>query len=537
MRVAALCVLTLLLVTASACAPVQPHVGSQVAELSAEEPEKTAPVDYLVVTLPRFEDALAPLVAHRTSQGHRVRMVSRQFASAEAIRKVVRAEHTRSGGALRYVLLVGDAAAPHEEQRGTLPTFYLDKVAYRRRAGSIGHRRTYPSDGPLAEIDGKLVLAVGRIPVREPAEARAFVKKVIRYETAPVTKPWSRRLVVRAGTADFGALTDAAIERTALNLLSESVPYDFDLDVTFGKETSSYANRPDRLGESLKEDAGRGALFFAYVGHSGRSQLQSMRYRGWRYSLGSSEDFAEMNIPEGSPVFVSLSCDAGAYDMSLGRHSISEAAVLNPSGPIAAFASSRVSHPYPNLLYGEAFITAFLQHRPQTLGDGIVALKRGMLERVNVIGELLSGGNTDALKKEHLGLYNLLGDPATRLRYPEKVVVTPRGEALRGKPVTIALNSGVHGTATVTLETHRTVIHHELVSTDGLAPQEALRAMEENHRRANDKAMKQMTLSIDGRAEVTFTSPDAPGRYVVKAFVTSPDGKRAAAGHALLDVR
>ena len=173
--------------------------------------------------------------------------------------------------------------------------------------------------------------------------------------------------------------------------------------------------------------------------------------------------------------------------MDGGRRSISEEAVLNPAGPIAAFASSRISHPYPNLLYGEAFIQSFLVERPETLGEGLLEMKKDMVAGYDLIGELLTKTNTDALKREHIGLYNLLGDPATRLRYPEVVKLTTAGVAAPGKPVVVKLTSPVSGTATVTLETQRSVIAHDLSDVDALPEGEALAGMAQNHRLANDK--------------------------------------------------
>lgn len=522
--------------TAVGCA-AQPAVRAETALLTSEPvtaKPTTASTDYLVVTPPAFAQALAPLVEHRRAQGHRVKIVSRAFASADAIRSVIRAEHARSGAELRYVLLAGDAASEWDRREGhpdRLPTFYLKKLRYGGGNGAYAHRGVYPSDAPFAEIDGEIALAVGRVPVRSARETEQFVAKLLRYETTAVTNPWPRRLVLRAGTADFGAMTDRAIERAALGLLNDSVPYDFDLHVTFAKEGSHYANRPDQLQLSLQQDAARGALFFAYVGHSGRSSFQSMAFRGWRYSLGKSDDFASMVITEGAPVFLSLACDAGAFDMDEGRRSISEEAVLNPQGPIAAFASSRVSHPYPNFLYGEAFIESFLVKRPPTLGEGLVAMKKDMLAGFDLIGEMLSKTDTDDLKTEHVGLYNLLGDPATRLRYPEALKLDVSGEAQPGQPIRVRVQSPVAGDAIVTLETQRSVIAHDLTDVSSLPDGEALRKMADNHRLANDKRLQEKRVVIDARVEVTMVVPEAPGHYVVKAFVTSRDGQRFASGH------
>jgi hypothetical protein len=492
---------------------------------------------YLVVTPPRFEGAITPLLTHRRKQGHAVQVVSQSFSDPEALRGAILAERRRSHGALRYVLLVGDAAPPDEAQEDRLPTFYLPKLDYFSESGAATGGR-YPSDAPYAEVDGHAALSIGRLPARAPDEVEGYVKKVIRYETSKVTGAWPRRIVMRAGTANFGDFTDAAIESMALGLLDDAVSYDFDLDFTFGKAGSDYAYPPDRLGERLLEDVRGGALFFAFVGHSGTDAFQSMQYRYESASLGTSEDFGKMAIAEGAPVLVSLSCDAGAFDMADGRRSIAEAAVLNPSGPVASFASSRVSHPYPNLLLGEAFIASFLAARPKTLGDGLVALEEDMVGRSALLGELLTVADVPSLKREHIALYNLFGDPALRLRYPEVVEVSASGAAEPGGEIVVSLGADIAaGEALVTLETRRSVVHHALErDLDAMPLGQALAAMAANHDRANDKTLEKKTLAFERTAKVSFRLPDSPGKLVVKAFVRSKDGRRFAAGHTFVTV-
>jgi hypothetical protein len=512
------------------CAPSAAYVPAEAdtPEGAAEKVEHAVGSDYLVVTVPAFEKAVAPLLAHRRAQGYGARVLAEPFADANALRDAIAAEQRRTHGKLRYVLLVGDV----DREEG-LPTFYLPKVDYFADGHTTGGE-TFPTDAPFSEIDGRAALAIGRVPARSAGEVEGFVKKVLRYETAPVTNAWPRRVVVRAGTAGFGAVTDAAIEGIAYGLLDDGVSYDFDLDFTFGKADSDYAYPPERLGQRLTHDLDGGAFVFAFVGHSGKRAFQSMSYRDSWGSLGETEDFARMHVAEGAPIFVSISCDAGAYDLPDGDRSLAEEAILNPYGPIAAFASSRVSHPYPNLLYGEAFIATFLDARPTTLGDGVLALKTDMLARSNLIGEVLTSTDTGELRREHIGLYNLFGDPATRLRYPDelKITVSPPKD---GK-IKIALAAPVRaGEAIVTLETKRSVVHHALErDLDALPLEKALTAMAANHDLANDKTLERRALSFDRRATLELTLPDKPGTYVVKAFAR---GKSAfAAGHAFVQV-
>lgn len=447
------------------------------------------------------------------------------------------------------------------------------------------------SSGPAAKLAmpparGRASLAIGRLPAREPAEVAAFVRKLIAYETEPVQSTWPRRLVVLAGPARYSRAVDAAIEATALTVLEQDVSYDYDLRLVFAKPGSAYAYRFDQLGDKMVEEVNRGALLFAYVGHSSPAYFDSVPYRGDSYSIGSRREIERIRIAAGTPLFVSLSCSAGGFDLSQGWRSLAEAAVMNPQGAIASFAASRESHPYANMLYGEALVAQFLRSRPHTVGEGVLAVKREMRERSNVFGEFLTKVNTAELKEEHASLYNLFGDPATRLRYPAvaelavrspghagaagKATETPAPPVGRpadapafaaGSPLEVVVRSGVtRGSALITVETRRRVIRHPLVSAAALEKlplDQAFARMAENHEKALDKVLFSTEHPFeDGLAAVRLTAPLEPGDYVIKAFVrvrpaprgdaapsrdaaqsaTPPAAPRAAMGHVQLTI-
>jgi hypothetical protein len=536
----------------------------------APAPPVAAPTDYLVIAPRAYAAVLEPLLAHRRAAGHVPELITldaiaRGAVKAEQLYAAIHRVWKEGGHALRFVLLVGDASGTlrsrsdgsHDEEPPELvvPTFYLAKLAYEQRGGD-GSR--FPSDHPYAVMGesnavpakGRATLAVGRIPARDAQEVAGFVQKLIAYEQQPVTSAWPRRLVVHAGQAKMGGLLDGVLSHAALELLDSRVPYDFDLDFTFADPASPYSYRPDRLGDFLTEEADRGALLLAYVGHSSPSAFDWVEYRGQYYGIGSRDSFERMHITEGAPVFLSLSCDAGAFDTRADDRSISEEAVLNPKGPIAAFAASRISHPYPNMLYGEAFIEEFLVKHAPTLGEGVVAVKRGMVERSSLLGELLSGIDTDRLKEEHEGLYNLFGDPATRLRYPERAqieVPMPSGEGAErgfagGTAVTLTVRAPLdRGTVELTVETRRREIRAPIVPAAEIAEMpldEAFAAMTKNHQRAIDKTVAKTSAPlVHGTANIPLTLPAAPGDYVVKALVRPSSGGSLAAGHAAVRVR
>jgi hypothetical protein len=461
--------------------------------------------DTLVLTPRRSTGALAPLVRHRSAQGHvvaeleiepRFERFTHGQPDGRALQKAVRslAAHTAErGGALRYVLLAGDF--------DELPTFYLRKGAYEHHdarehdnphAISRAEHVAYPSDDPYAVTTESLApsaprAAVGRIPARAPEEIDAFVRKLVAYESAPLAatdQSWRRRVTLYAGDPYFGEMGDELVRTVAEGILDQDMSYDYDLRLTFAKETSPYAYGFDRIERKFVGDMDDGALVAAYVGHGAVTRFAPASFRGRRYEVGTADDATALRIASGKPVFFSIACDTGAFDRPGGLPSLAERMILNPDGPVAVFASSRESHPYPNALYGLEIIRHFVNERPATVGDGVLAIKDGMVRGSMPVAELLLGDDIDALKAEHVGLYNLFGDPATKLRYAAPLTVT-------------------------------------------------FAVMARNNAAANDKVVAFADGVLHaGRAAVTLRAPDA-GDYVVKAFASGSD---AALGHAMLHV-
>ena len=525
-------------------------------EPSPEERIGWRSVEWVAVAPRDLLPALEPLAHLRRSQGTSTLVldagaVYARYGHGEASAEAIRAALTdvaASAPRLRWVLLAGDVEEQGKPRVGgwvPVPTFYRDKVTYR------GVRRvaTYPTDEPYAQPGpgSERRLAVGRIPARTAGELAGVVRKIVTYEVSAGEGTWRRRLAVFAGPANFGAVQDAIIEATATHLLDTRVPYDFDLKFLFAKLESPYAYPFDQLGQRVVHDLEEGALFAAYIGHGLYDSFDSVYFRGNAYPIGRRTELDRVRIGPGKPFFLSFTCDTGGFDRPDGARSIAESLVMNPEGPVAVFASSRESHPYPNALYAQAFIQRFLERRPRTIGEGISEVKARLRGQRMLLAEVMVHADVEALKQEHLGLYNLLGDPATRLQYPGQVRVTMPGTGWGGGgippqsalEVTVASQHVRDGAAIVTVETERRTIRGELVPPGRLKAmtrtQDVFAAMAENHRLASDKVVSRTAIAVrDGMARLTLAAPDAPGRYVVKVLVQGEG--RVEAGHVKVEV-
>jgi hypothetical protein len=445
--------------SAVASAPAPPASSSSAARIAVPPDEGPALVsdaaqwdawrdaDYLVATPHVLADAIAPLARHREANGHTVAVleVDAILASAKdghperALEAAIHRMWTHTAGKLAFVLIAGDVVSPVESSppkgAAIVPTFYLPKLDYEHHtpkehdnpnAVTQEEHEKFPSDDPYAivatEGDASVRLALGRVPARTASAASAFVSKVIAYESQGNggDASWRRRVTLFAGAANFGEVADRAAESLARSMLDKSLTYDDDVRFTFAKYGSPYAYRLDRMEQKLVADMNDGAIVAAYIGHGAVMRFAPADFRDRSYEVGTANDAAAMKIANGKPVFFSIACDTGAFDRPAGIASIAEEMILNPDGPIAVFASSRESHPYPNALYGQGIISGFINDHPSSIGEGIVALKDAMKHGSLGVAAMLFGDDVPSLKHEHEGLYNLFGDPA------ELTIAAPR---------------------------------------------------------------------------------------------------------------
>jgi hypothetical protein len=519
--------------------------------------EKWKRADYVVLAPHRFVATIAPLVRHREAGGHVVAVLeveplfarfSKGKPDARALKEAVTRLAAHADGKLKFVLLAGDVNHPNDASADDVPVpaFYAKKMDYehhtpeehRPNGVTQSEHAKYPTDHPLELAGAKgAKLAVGRIPARTDVELATVIQKIIDYETSEPDGEWRRRVSIFTGPANYGEVADTIIESIASHMLDEELSYDYDVHFAFAKPDSPYAYRLDKLRERFIAELDSGALVAAYVGHGADSSFDHVYARGRYWEIGTADDAAALRIVAGRPVFFSFACDTGAFDRPAGRASIAEQMILNPKGPVAVFASSRESHPYANALYAAGVVRKFLDEHAPTLGEGILAVKEAMTTRSIGGAELMVDVDVDALKREHEGLYNLLGDPAMRVRYPDAATVTL--DAPTAKPgdrlaVTVTAPTIATGGAIITIETPRSVIRGTLVSPsalDAMSRADAFAAMDENRKKAADKIVTRTTRPFaNGRATATLTVPAEPGPYVVKVIVA---GAAASGGIAV----
>ncbi|MFO0613227.1 MAG: C25 family cysteine peptidase [Polyangiaceae bacterium] len=509
--------------------PAHPPSGASTApeaSASSAEPPRSR-TDYLVFVQRSFEAHLAPLVALREGEGHGVQVERLEDVYAKApsseprialrdeLRRVAKEQPN-----LRFVLLAGD---PQSE--GTpLPAFTHTLEPWAAEFAG----QTYVSDDDYATA-GVAPLAVGRLPARSSAELSAMVSKIVAYASGPIG-PWQRRVGVFAGPVGLREF-DSMVEDYASDVLNGNVPYAFDLRVMFASPSSPYAFAFDRFRDEMIASLGRGSLMSVYAGHASETELSGVAWRGKRWPIGRTEDFARIDAGTSNPILVVLTCESGAYDMKRGR-SIAESAILAPHGPIAVYAASAVSSAMVNFGWAESLIDAFLVKRSKTVGDGIVDARTALPTGGSALGLLstLALDDLDAqdgpdARREHLAIYNLFGDPGTIPRYPGELPIRAPSSASAGSTVTVTLDAP-DGAAELelTLETARKELKPGAVPAsdlEALPLDEAFAAMSKGNASANDKVLARVPIGGSTRPlSATVQVPSRPGAYWIKVSGT-----------------
>lgn len=499
------------------------------------------PVDYVIIAADTLADAAAEFGEHRSAGGHTVALVRMSEILAdggdpvEAIRERLRGYHAaRDPDRPLFVLLVGDAEPGGPIDADTVP---LGEV----QALEIDPPRAIPTDHLYADLDDDDItdLAVGRIPARDPAAVTAALSKTIRHEQVRSVGPHNRRINMFASALGQGALFDSLVEKLVNTALDE-IPYEFDITMTYGLQSSPYVYVPEQFSDKVVERIDEGSLMVTYIGHGSPTSFPPLEWNGQLHPLLDVDALGDLAITGRSPIVTLIACAMGSFagaDDSVGASLLAAA-----NGPVAVLSSTEISYVYPNTIFIRELGLVMTAERPATVGEAFVRAKQRVMTQVdgfraqidNAFGLSLSDADMDALRRSHLHLYTLFGDPALRIGYPEPatVAVAPATVAPGGSVDVDITAAGLgDGLAHITLETVRSKIPGELVPVppDGDPQRDAV--LVANYEAANDKVVLATEAAlVAGAAQASLAVPAdlPPGRYYVR--VRADDGSAEAIG-------
>jgi hypothetical protein len=282
----------------------------------------------------------------------------------------------------RYLVLAGAGTVDYRNLLGygdnLLPTIFV------ANEGGL-----FPSDGQLADIvgnDSLPELAVGRIPAHSSTELDAYVDKVMSYESG-ADGAWVGSAIALADATDQGAIFADGSDRVATFLTSGYTVDRIYLD------TATLSDARSRLLQDLQA----GASIVNYIGHGGLDRLSSG-------GLLASSDVATLTNGPRVPLVTAMTCSINRFAVP-GVSSLGELLVDQSGGGAAAvWAPSGLSVHNEAQLLAERFYRHLGDPDGARLGDVILRALRDFQSL---------GGSTSMIQ-----IYNLLGDPALRVRHP-----------------------------------------------------------------------------------------------------------------------
>lgn len=410
--------------------------------------------DALVVAPQDLQPAAAAWKSYRESQGLKVAVREPGADVAATVKSV----HAASAGKLRFVLLLGDV--------DRVPCAYVPVVA----TAKWERDTRIATDAPYADVDGDGVpdLAIGRVPAESPDEARALLARSAAYERNRDFGAWRRRLSVVAGTGGFGPLQDAALEQMTKQFLTRDVPPSVVVTGTYGNPMSAWCPPPKEFADTTVERFNEGALVVAYIGHGAADSVDTVKVGRERFPILGAPEVARIDVRHGAPVAVFIACSTGRFDGA--ADCLAEQVLRRPNGPVAVIASSRVSTPYSNGILSKEMLSALWQEPVATTGELLLAMKRrlvepaeGDAERKQIEGLAAAFYDPDetrraADRREHLALYNLLGDPCLRLARPAELPLDAPEKAEAGGRIRVQGTAPAAGRLLVELVRRRDAV-------------------------------------------------------------------------------
>lgn len=509
-------------------------VGFSLQSVRAVEPVAVQPLADAVVVCPSaFRDAVAPWVARRTADGLSVRVVDSAASSAEVLQQIGQAASVEK---TRFIVLVGDCTVGRSDG-GSDPRFEVPTL--HQAAGvtaAWGTTPQLPGDTFYGDLDadGLPDAVVGRIPVDSPQQLDAYIQRIVAYEDSTDFGSWRQRVLFTAGVGGFGFLADAAIESVTRSMITGSLPASTRTHVTYASPTSPFNPGLDRFHEAVLQQYASGARFWVYAGHGWITELDRVPQTKAGRAVLTVNDMDRLQL-NGAPPPIALmfACYTGAFDAN--QDCLAEHMVLADEGPIAVLAGSRVTLPYGNAAVATGLIRAVYENRSERLGDAWLTSLRELatlskndaeLSKRRAVIDTLAGlisptaADLPAERREHMQLYNLLGDPTLRLRHPETVAIEVDGKAAQGDTIEIRGQTPLAGPLSITL-------HRAIGSLPpGTTP-------DQRYRLANQTEITRVELDVEtaGAFQTRLTLPaDSAGTLHIIAHIKNAD--RYAVGDA-----
>jgi hypothetical protein len=311
--------------------------------------------DLLIITRRELFESARPLVALRQKEGLSVGVVDiddiyDEFSfgqkSPQAVKDFLALSKSAWKKPVRYVLMLGDASYDPKNYLGLgdfdlVPTRLID-TTFMETA----------SDDSLTDFNGDGIadLPIGRLPVRNAAEASLMIAKIVDYQESSAVE---EALLV-------SDLNDGINFEGSTELLMPLIPSDTRVTHIKRGQLGDQATRA-----ALMDLINRGQRIVNYNGHGNLDM--------WR-GVFSANDALQLTNQTHRAVFVMMNCLNG-YFQDPTLDSLGEALMKSPGGAVAVWASSAVTYAdAQSPMNREFYRQLFAASRPR-LGDAAVRAK------------------------------------------------------------------------------------------------------------------------------------------------------------------
>ena len=470
-----------------------------------QEPLAAQRVDYLILAGDPFANRLEELASYRKKQGYAVGIIAVSSLKGQLIRDfLAHAVEKWTRPAPTYLLLVGDV--------DTVPTVNRphDSPAWEPDLAT-----DFEYACPNRELDP--ILHVGRFPCDTVEELQLMIRKTLDYETNLPSGPWQKRVSFLAGTAGFSKEADAAIEKLFAQIVGGTIPSYYDVEVAYANPRSPYCPFPPSFNDNGIRLLNEGSLLYVFVGHGSRDSVASFQWEGKTYEVLEDDHATKIDVHAGLPVMVVIACSTGEIDSK--EDCLGESCFKVAKGPVAFLGGSRITHPYGNSLLGKE-LALHLLGDSKTLGEGLTRVKRAILaheadkltKQIDFMSAMMGikKEGMEAIRKDVVRHYNLLGDPALMLRRPAPSIQITFENGI----VTV---EGTVGEVTLTLECAREKLAKPAPKIDRKDPDYETK-VNQRYRDANNKVLQTWNVKLsDGKGREEIELPKEPGTYHLKA--------------------
>ncbi len=368
---------------------------------------------WILLSAPDLRQPLERLATQRMAEKFRVVTLDSSLA-ADGPKAVAAITSTAAGvdGPV-YVVLAGTA-----DESGPAG-FRLPALR-----GTQGRMKTLFSDHGYSLTGGGEMprAAVGRLPARTAKEAEQMVEKILTFEKSGAAAEWRQRITALighpGGNSPLEKTFAAGYVNTAVGARISSLHPRWTARVTADVPGSPWLLEKAKLEPEFLRQAGEGSLLFLYMGHSGPDALYSDGV-----SLLGTKSWQQAKFPHGG-VFFSCGCHGLAPQTEKSEgHGFT--AMRNPAGPAAFIGAVDISYSAAGQLAFDGLLNLLQKEEPPALlADWWFAAMQGLASgKIDSASFALldmadgSGGAVplEAQRKEHLEMWQLLGDPAMRL--------------------------------------------------------------------------------------------------------------------------